>query len=119
TERGGANVNRKLVALGPALAALLVPAIALGQPAKGAGGAADDLLTRPVALVVALALVSLLPFAFMTLTAFVKISTVLQIVRCAISSKPTLPNASSIASSRSPKPLGPKPSAKTLVAPIW
>ena len=45
---------------------------------------ADDLLTRPLALVVALALVSLLPFAFMTLTAFVKISTVLQIVRGAI-----------------------------------
>jgi len=44
----------------------------------------DDLLGRPIALVVALALVSLLPFAFMTLTAFVKISTVLQIVRGAI-----------------------------------
>lgn len=45
---------------------------------------ADDLLSRPIALVVALALVTLLPFAFMTLTAFVKISTVLQIVRGAI-----------------------------------
>jgi len=44
----------------------------------------DDLLTRPIALVVALALVSILPFAFMTVTAFVKISTVLQIVRGAI-----------------------------------
>ncbi len=44
----------------------------------------DDLLGRPIALVVALALVSLLPFAFMSLTAFVKISTVLQIVRSAI-----------------------------------
>jgi hypothetical protein len=31
----------------------------------------DDLLSRPIALVVALALVSLLPFAFMTVTAFV------------------------------------------------
>jgi type III secretion protein R len=41
-------------------------------------------LTRPIALVVVLALVGLLPFAFMTLTAFVKISTVLQIVRGAI-----------------------------------
>ena len=46
--------------------------------------APDDLLGRPLALVIALALVSLLPFAFMTLTAFVKISTVLQIVRGAI-----------------------------------
>jgi type III secretion protein R len=44
----------------------------------------DDLLGRPIALVVALALVSLLPFVFMSVTAFVKISTVLQIVRSAI-----------------------------------
>ena len=44
----------------------------------------DDLLGRPIALVVALAVVSLLPFAFMSVTAFVKISTVLQIVRSAI-----------------------------------
>jgi type III secretion protein R len=44
----------------------------------------DDLLGRPIALVVALALVSLLPFAFMSVTAFAKISTVLQIVRSAI-----------------------------------
>jgi type III secretion protein R len=45
---------------------------------------AQDFFDRPVALVVVLALVGLLPFAFMTLTAFVKISTVLQIVRGAI-----------------------------------
>jgi type III secretion protein R len=45
---------------------------------------ADDLLGRPIVLVVALALVSLLPFVFMSVTAFVKISTVLQIVRSAI-----------------------------------
>jgi type III secretion protein R len=44
----------------------------------------DDLLSRPMVLVVALALVSLIPFAFMTVTAFVKIATVLQIVRSAI-----------------------------------
>jgi type III secretion protein R len=48
------------------------------------GLAVDDLLSRPIVLVVALAIVSLLPFAFMTVTAFVKISTVLQIVRGAI-----------------------------------
>jgi type III secretion protein R len=48
------------------------------------GASVDDLLARPLALVVALALVSLLPFLFMTLTSFVKISTVLQIVRGAI-----------------------------------
>ena len=54
-----------------------------------AGGAAavpgpDELLSRPLVLVVGLALVSLLPFAFMTVTSFVKIATVLQIVRGAI-----------------------------------
>jgi type III secretion protein R len=47
-------------------------------------GTTDDLLSRPIVLVVALALVSLLPFAFMTVTAFVKVATVLQIVRSAI-----------------------------------
>lgn len=44
----------------------------------------DDLLSRPLVLVVALAIVSILPFVFMTVTAFVKIATVLQIVRSAI-----------------------------------
>ena len=44
----------------------------------------DDVLGKPIALVVALALVSLVPFVFMGVTAFVKISTVLQIVRSAI-----------------------------------
>jgi type III secretion protein R len=44
----------------------------------------DDILGKPIALVVALALVSLVPFVFMGVTAFVKISTVLQIVRSAI-----------------------------------
>lgn len=42
------------------------------------------LLDRPIALVLALAVIGLLPFAFMSMTAFVKISTVLQIVRGAI-----------------------------------
>ena len=73
----------RTVAIGAAIATSLVARAALAQPAGGRA-AADDLLTRPIALVVALALVALLPFAFMTLTAFVKISTVLQIVRGAI-----------------------------------
>jgi type III secretion protein R len=55
----------------------------------------DDLLSRPIALVVALALVSLLPFAFMTVTAFVKIATVLQIVRSAIGAQ-SVPSGSVI-----------------------
>ncbi|HEX4341447.1 MAG TPA: EscR/YscR/HrcR family type III secretion system export apparatus protein [Polyangiaceae bacterium] len=47
-------------------------------------GTPDELLNRPLALVVALALVGLLPFLLMTLTSFVKISTVLHIARSAI-----------------------------------
>jgi type III secretion protein R len=46
--------------------------------------ATPDLFARPITLIVALGIATLLPFAFMTLTAFVKISTVLQIVRGAI-----------------------------------
>jgi type III secretion protein R len=53
-------------------------------PRVASAASFDELLTRPVALVVALGLVSVVPFLFMTLTAFVKISTVLQIVRGAI-----------------------------------
>ncbi len=70
---------RRRLALSAA-ALVSMPASAMAQPA----GSGDELLARPIALVVALALVAILPFAFMTLTAFVKISTVLQIVRGAI-----------------------------------
>ncbi len=68
------------LALGVSALALLTPVAAGAQNAV----AKDDLLTRPIALIVALAFVAIAPFAFMTLTAFVKISTVLQIVRGAI-----------------------------------
>lgn len=44
----------------------------------------DALLNEPLTLVVALGLMGLLPFAFMTLTSFVKISTVLHITKSAI-----------------------------------
>jgi type III secretion protein R len=43
-----------------------------------------DALPQPLTLVVGLGLLGLLPFAFMTLTSFVKISTVLHIARSAI-----------------------------------
>jgi len=49
-----------------------------------AASSPDELLNRPLSLVVALALVGLLPFLLMTLTSFVKISTVLHIARSAI-----------------------------------
>jgi type III secretion protein R len=44
----------------------------------------EGVFAQPFALVIALGLAALLPFAFMALTAFVKISTVLMIVRGAI-----------------------------------
>ena len=44
----------------------------------------NDLLARPLVLIAVLGAMSLLPVAFMGLTAFVKISTVLQIVKSAI-----------------------------------
>ena len=53
-------------------------------PQGGLGGAGRPSRRARSSLVVALALVSLLPLAFMTVTAFVKIATVLQIVRSAI-----------------------------------
>jgi type III secretion protein R len=72
----------KLRALLLGLGLALVPAVARAAPAAPA--AEGDLFGRPLALVLALALVSLLPFAFMSVTAFVKISTVLQITKSAI-----------------------------------
>jgi type III secretion protein R len=61
------------------LALLLESTTAQAQPTGS-----DTLFGKPIVLVVGLALVALLPFAFMGVTAFVKISTVLQIVRGAI-----------------------------------
>lgn len=69
------------LALGPTLLTLL---LLVPTEARAAEAQTADLLSRPLALVVALAVVSLLPFAFMSVTAFVKISTVLHIVRGAI-----------------------------------
>lgn len=52
-----------------------------------------ELFARPVTWIVALGIATLLPFAFMTLTAFVKVSTVLQIVRGAIGAQNVPSNA--------------------------
>lgn len=57
--------------------------------------ASADLFARPITLIVALGIATLLPLAFMTLTAFVKISTVLQIVRGAIGAQ-NVPSSSVI-----------------------
>lgn len=72
-----------LIALAAAALAL-APGLAHAAPPATTTAGSDDLLGRPIVLVVALALVSLLPFVFMSVTAFVKISTVLQIVKSAI-----------------------------------
>lgn len=76
---GSSRVRR--AGLVVALAIASSPATAFAQ---GQGARPDDLLSRPIALVLALALVAILPLAFTTVTAFVKISTVLQIVKGAI-----------------------------------
>jgi len=63
----------------------LLVAAAAANPAAGSPLAVtDELLSRPLALVVALAVVGLLPFLFMTLTSFAKIATVLYIARAGI-----------------------------------
>lgn len=77
------SVKSRSLSAGLAVGALLVSALADAAPAAK-GNLADEAFMRPVTLVVILGLAALLPFAFMTLTAFVKISTVLQIVRGAI-----------------------------------
>ena len=69
--------------LASAFSSLVDAALSFGPPPADAVRV-DDVLGKPIALVVALALVSLVPFVFMGVTAFVKISTVLQIVRSAI-----------------------------------
>ncbi len=56
----------------------------LGSSLGSVAAPAQDVMARPFALVLVLAAAAILPFAFMSLTAFVKISTVLQIVRGAI-----------------------------------
>ncbi len=81
TERRAARAIGTCSAAFAFVAALVFPALAHAAPDTSG---IDDVLGKPVALVVVLALVSLLPFVFMGLTAFVKISTVLQIVKSAI-----------------------------------
>jgi type III secretion protein R len=78
----------------------------------------DDLLGRPLALVVALALVSILPFLFMSLTAFVKISTVLQIVRGAIGAQNVPSNTVILALAGALTLLAMAPVGETIIARI-
>jgi type III secretion protein R len=70
-------------ALGALLAIGLATTPCHAAPA-GVESGLVDFFRQPIALVLVVGLAALLPFAFMALTAFVKISTVLQIVKGAI-----------------------------------
>jgi type III secretion protein R len=72
-------VKRAAARLSMVLGAALVPHVALA-----ASGKADALASRPLVLVFAMAALSLLPFALLMLTCFVRVSVVLSIVRSAI-----------------------------------
>jgi type III secretion protein R len=78
------SVKSRSLSAAAGLCAWLPPALAWAAPAAAGSNGVQEQFMRPITLVVILALAALLPFAFMTLTAFVKISTVLQIVRGAI-----------------------------------
>jgi type III secretion protein R len=68
---------------------LLLPQVAWAQPRD----AAVDLLAAPLDMALTLSLVALLPLALFTLTSFVKISTVLHIVRSGIGAQSIPSNA--------------------------
>ncbi len=70
--------------------------IGRAAPASAEAGFVD-FFRQPIALVLVVGLATLLPFAFMALTAFVKISTVLQIVKGAIGVQSVPSNAIIIA----------------------
>jgi type III secretion protein R len=82
-----------------ALALLLEPLVALAQRRRAAGGGGggggeamvpldsinpDSFASRPLVLMLALAVLSLVPFVLMMVTSFVKISVVLSIIRSAM-----------------------------------
>lgn len=78
--------------------------------------ASPDILSRPIFLVVALALVSLLPILFMATTAFVKISTVLQITRSAIGAQNVPSNTVLLALAASLSLVAMAPVGQTIIA---
>src|SRR5258706_11349316 len=66
---------------------------ALAAPVSAQVGPAIDTALRPMTVAIVLALVGLVPLLFMSLTAFVKISTVLHIARSALGA-PEVPSGS-------------------------
>ena len=103
------------VALGAlaAAATLLVATLALAAP-PALTQPADDVLGKPLALVAALAIVSILPFVLMTTTAFVKIATTLQIVKSAIGAQGVPSNTVVLALAASLSLLAMAPLAETI-----
>ena len=65
-------------------AALAFAAVTLAPAAALAAGKADAASSRPLVLVFAMAALSLIPFALLMLTCFVRVSVVLSILRSAI-----------------------------------
>jgi type III secretion protein R len=62
------------------------------QEVASAGWSGDSFANRPLVLILALAALSLVPFALMMVTSFVKISVVLSIVRSALGTQQIPPN---------------------------
>ena len=91
---------RRLKFLFAALVGLLTFGLATSPCCAATSGVESgviDFFRQPIALVLIVGLATLLPFAFMALTAFVKISTVLQIVKGAIGVQSVPSNAIIIA----------------------
>src|SRR5690606_33387607 len=64
---------------------LLTPAgSVLAQPAEGAAGSGASFAGQPIVSMVALVALTLLPFAFMTMTSFTKMSIVFSLLRNAL-----------------------------------
>ena len=84
---GSTNHRRRAHGKHPLMPLVLVSVLVWSSVAWAAASEPSggfDFLRQPAALVLVLGLATLVPFAFMALTAFVKISTVLQIVKGAI-----------------------------------
>jgi type III secretion protein R len=77
-------------AIGAGSAALLLPFIAHAAPRAAAGGGDLGLASRPLVLILVMAALSLIPFALLMVTSFVRVSVVLSILRSAIGT-PSVP----------------------------
>ena len=87
---GQADMRRSAAALLAAVLAATVPAVAHAAAAHAHAAAAAGLESRPLVLILAMAALSLIPFALLMVTSFVRISVVLSILRSAIGT-PSVP----------------------------